>query len=502
MKHILATLLLLTLAAPAWGQDFEKGMQAYNRGDYATALRELRPLAKQGNGDAQSNLGYMYANGENVPQDHAEAVKWYRKAAEQGYTRAQVNLGVMYSTGQGVPQDYVEAAKWYRKAAEQGHATDQFALGVMYGEGLNVPQDHAEAVKWYRKAAEQGYARAQSNLGLMYAKGHGIPQDYVQAHMWANLGATNGDKEGTKVRDFIAKQMTPTQIAEAQRRAREWRPRQRVAATSPSTVGPWTQYQSAQPDAENTSDKRRRVARVQRGLARLGYYSGQVDGILGPKTRAAIRATKKARLEKDSTGSGFFVSSKGHILTNHHVVEDCEEVRLPTGVAVRVIAGDAQSDLALLEGPVTNSKSATFGQGRGIRPGDDIVVVGFPLHGFLTSDLSVTTANVSAFAGPGDDRRFIQITAPVQQGNRGGPLLDLAGNVAGVVVSKLDALLVAGLTGDIPQNVNFAVSAWAARAFLESFDVPYETAPSEPRLSAGHVAARARAYTVLVECWK
>ncbi len=150
MKHILATLLLLTLAAPAWGQDFEKGMQAYNRGDYATALRELRPLAKQGNGDAQSNLGYMYANGENVPQDHAEAVKWYRKAAEQGYARAQVSLGVMYSTGQGVPQDY------------------------------------------------------------------------MQAHMWANLGATNGDKEATKDRDFISKRMTPTQIAEAQRLAREW----------------------------------------------------------------------------------------------------------------------------------------------------------------------------------------------------------------------------------------------------------------------------------------
>ncbi len=105
MKHNLATLLLLMLTAPAWGQDFEKGMQAYNRGDYATALRELRPLAKQGDGDAQSSLGYMYANGENVPQDHAEAVKWYRKAAEQGYARAQVNLGVMYSTGQGVPQD-------------------------------------------------------------------------------------------------------------------------------------------------------------------------------------------------------------------------------------------------------------------------------------------------------------------------------------------------------------------------------------------------------------
>ena len=109
---------------------------------------------------------------------------------------------------------------------------------------------------------------------------------------------------------------------------------------------------------------------------------------------------------------------------------------------------------------------------------------------------------MSALAGPGDNRRFIQITAPVQPGNSGGPLLDLAANIVGVVVGKLDAIKVANLTGDIPQNVNFAVSAWAARAFLDSHDVPYETAPSEPRLSASDVAAQARAYTVLVECWK
>ncbi len=120
----------------------------------------------------------------------------------------------------------------------------------------------------------------------------------------------------------------------------------------------------------------------------------------------------------------------------------------------------------------------------------------------LTSDPSVTTGNVSALAGPGDDRRFLQITAPVQQGNSGGPLLDLAGNVVGVVVAKLDAIKVANLTGDIPQNVNFAVSAWAARAFLDAYNVPYETAPSEPKLAARDVAAQAREFTVLVECWK
>ncbi len=103
MKRILAALLLLTLAAPAWGQDYEKGMQAYERGDYATALHDWRPLAERGYAMGQAILGVIYGNGQGVSQDYSEAVKWFRKAAEQGYAGAQNNLGVMYANGQGVP---------------------------------------------------------------------------------------------------------------------------------------------------------------------------------------------------------------------------------------------------------------------------------------------------------------------------------------------------------------------------------------------------------------
>ena len=227
MKHILAVLLLLTLAAPAWGQDFDRGMQAYERGDYATALREWRPLANQSNASAQFNLGQMYSNGKGVVQDYAEAVKWYRKAAEQGYADAQFFLGGMYYKGEGVTQDYAEAVRWYRKAAEQGHAAAQFNLGSMYYVGLGVPRDYAKAAKWHRKAAEQGHASASFILGTMYLAGEGVPQDYVQAHMWFNLLVSRsppGKSRGSVVetREMVAKFMTPAQIAEAQRLAREW----------------------------------------------------------------------------------------------------------------------------------------------------------------------------------------------------------------------------------------------------------------------------------------
>ena len=135
----------------------------------------------------------------------------------------------MYQNGHGVTQDYAEAARWYRKAAEQGYAIAQFNLGSMYNNGQGVKKDYAEAFHWYRKAADQGDADAQANLGYAYETGQGVSQDFVEAHMWLNLAASraSGDDDQTRyasARDLVAKMMNSQQIAEAQRRAREWEP--------------------------------------------------------------------------------------------------------------------------------------------------------------------------------------------------------------------------------------------------------------------------------------
>ena len=185
----LLLVLLVCAAGPAVAGPLEDGVAAYDKGDYAAALRLWRPIAEQGDASAQYNLGVMYATGQGVTQDYATAVSWYRKAAEQGDDRAQHNLGFMYANGQGVPQDY------------------------------------AAAVSWYRKAAEQGNARAQFNLGGMYRNGQGVTQDYVQAHMWLNLAAAKGDADAIKNRDIVTAKMTPAQISEAQKLARGWKPK-------------------------------------------------------------------------------------------------------------------------------------------------------------------------------------------------------------------------------------------------------------------------------------
>ena len=190
------------------------------------AVEVIRLAAEQGVAEAQFNLGNMYDLGRGVPQDDTEAVRWYRLAAEQGDAGAQYNLGVMYQDGRGVPQDDTETVRWYQLAADQGFVAARVNLGFMYQGGRGVPQDDTEAVRWYRLAANQGFAVAQYNLGVMYRNGRGVPQDDVAAHMWLDLaGAQSSGYERdlyVKLRDDVAAGMTPEQIAEAQRLAREW----------------------------------------------------------------------------------------------------------------------------------------------------------------------------------------------------------------------------------------------------------------------------------------
>jgi TPR repeat protein len=124
-----------------------------------------------------------------------------------------------------VNHDYATALTLFHRAADQGDANGFFMLGVMYATGQGIQQNYTEAAKWYRLATDQGNADAQYNLGGMYATGQGVQQDYVSAHLWLSLSAAQGEQSATKSRDLIARRMTPAQIAEAQRLAREWKPK-------------------------------------------------------------------------------------------------------------------------------------------------------------------------------------------------------------------------------------------------------------------------------------
>jgi len=196
MRKLIALIVVgvvLSIAPVATAGPFEDGIAAYQRGDFATALKLWRPLAEQGNAQAQNQVGDMYSSGKGVDQDYNKAVTWYRKAADQGYAPGQLNLGSMYLTGRGVTQDYSEAVKWFRKAADQGNVYGQGFLGMAYDKGEGVAQDYKEAARWYRLAAEQGEAAAQGLLGGLYQLGKGVAQDYKEAARWYRLAAEQGD---------------------------------------------------------------------------------------------------------------------------------------------------------------------------------------------------------------------------------------------------------------------------------------------------------------------
>ena len=208
---------------------FELGLM-YDTGEgvtqnYQEAVCWYRLAAEQGVANAQFNLAVMYAHGYGIAQDYQEAIRLYQALAEQGEADAQTKLGLMYAKGHGVTQDIQEAIRWYRLAAAQGDAAAQVLLALLYFDGKGVTQDYQEAACWFQLAAEQGNSLALGTLGLMYYSGQGVPQNYVKSYMCFDLAEKGGGKSGVDIRDTLAENMTPEQIAEAQQLVREWKPK-------------------------------------------------------------------------------------------------------------------------------------------------------------------------------------------------------------------------------------------------------------------------------------
>jgi Sel1 repeat len=187
-------------------------------------IEEIKAKAEAGDANSQCELGIRYGKGEGVAKDPVEAAKWFREAAEQNLARGQYDLGNCYFDGEGVAKDLVEAYKWYRKAAEQNYAWGQYSLGFCYAKGEGVAKDLVEAAKWCRKAAEQNLADAQLNLGFCYANGEGVAKDLVEAYKWELLATGQGNEDAKKIITFLESEMTPEQMADGQKLARNFSP--------------------------------------------------------------------------------------------------------------------------------------------------------------------------------------------------------------------------------------------------------------------------------------
>ncbi len=219
-----------------------------------------------------------------------------------------------------------------------------------------------------------------------------------------------------------------------------------------------------------------------------------------PEAGARDPARQPEARRRVSNGSGFYVNTAGYIITNHHVVARCRQLARGDGTTLELVAVDTGHDLAVLKGPPVAS-AVRLRVAPEAMQGEPVLTYGYPLQGVLSSAGQLGAGMVSALSGLRDHPGQLQIDVPVQPGNSGGPLLDQRGLLVGVVVAKLNALRVAQMTGDIPQNINFAIKLAPLKALLDRSKVTYEGGSAHDRtLENEEIAERARAFTTPVFC--
>ncbi len=289
----------------------------------------------------------------------------------------------------------------------------------------------------------------------MYYSGEGVPTDFVLAYAWYNLAAAGGQNDAVKSREFIEKRLSSIHIAEAQRLGSNW----------------------------------------QKGqvLAREGRSPGVVS------------TEPPSGLAKKRTGTLFLVSKAGHAITNHHVIAGCKELRIAGRAGdAKLITEDSANDLALIQVSGTVQATAPLAADPfKLRQGEDIVVFGFPLNSLLSSGGNLTLGVVSALTGLGNDTNQIQITASIQPGSSGSPVLNKKGEVVAMVSMKLSDRKMAAATGQVGQNVNFAIRGQTLRAFLDAHNVDYTSGAGWllREKSIPDLGDEARKWTLIVDCW-
>jgi TPR repeat protein len=456
--------------------------------DKAESDKYWKLMTAQTDPDVQGKIGDLYHEtnkkyytagknkyqGKDLDFDGTNKVaqEWFQKAAEKDNKSALHELGTMYRDGVGVYKDDQKSLDYFKRSAMAGHYASMGALAFAYLEGKGTIRDYAEAHKWLMKAADEDdkskwsdVHRVRNALGVLHEYGWGVEKDIVLAYAWYNIAASGDFDKAKQNLARVEKAIKPEELREAQTLSREWRPGKLMTRA----------------DAPKSA-------------------TSPTGGAPGP-TSSSSKSMKLA-----SVGTGFYISSTGNILTNNHVVEGCGEIRVPAenNIVGKLVVADQANDLALVKLEVTGKYGVQFLSADDLKQGEEIFVFGFPLDGYLPSAGNITPGIISALAGPGNNSSLVQITAPVQPGNSGGPLLNKKGNVVGVVVGKANAIKIAQVTGDIPQNINFAIAPRTIKSFLDGNRVEYQKKNATFSFDKDSVAIadEARKTSLKIECWK
>ena len=539
MKHtILAAVLMIALSSPS-GADFQAGLEAYNQGDYAAALGEWKPLAEAGDAAAQFNLGRLYEEGRGVPRDGVRAFLWYRKAALKGSKPAAKAVARFQ-------RDRPEVIGKARKAEARIRVEErqQAELRRLKEEQLKAKKRAERPPPRKRRRSRVAEKKVKEALSVpippgwtlgsaqqISGAGTGIIEELLKIKPERKLYLPAGETPETWSEVILVETFPkPEPLAPALAADRihgrwlgkviagcenghggEPRSRQEQGFLTVRAT-----YACAQLKLENRGSFRvlkviegRKavyvISRSWRGktfpAAELSNVAARFDDWMFWFDRVGAGGSKSAAERgKYSRGNGFMVSRQGHILTNHHVVKGCRKLRIASSAA-KLLVSNPINHLAIIKIRQKPLSVAAFRDGGEMAPGEPVVVAGAAREKGQ-AELSVSTGVVGAPVGGGPGRQFMPVTVPIQPGNSGGPLVDLAGNVVGVVMAKPDALRWTRSTGDISQNIDFALDGTVARDFLDAHGVAYGTAASTGILSPADAGGKARTFTVSIECWR
>ncbi len=422
--------------------------------DEAKGIDLIKDAANKGLAIAQNAMGWWIATGAfGYEKNDAIALTWFKASAEKNHSGSMNWLAGFHEQGRGgLTKDPLAALELFKKSATRGNHVGMIALGRMYATGVGVPADGQEGLKWFYMAVPSRDPNAFLWIANVFEFGRGgLSKDLSLAYSWQYAlpptATAEQIKESNEAKERLAKTLSRTEIDEAARQSRGVVESAMASARASSTL---------QLGAGSSSN-------------RQGVY-----------------------------GSGVVVSKAGDIITNEHVIQGCANVRIqPQGNAVRIVAKDEKNDLALLRVEGIRIPSVRTRTGRGIRLGDELVAVGYPLRGLISSGPTVTTGIVNALSGVNNDTSAFQMSATVQPGSSGGPIVDTHGLLVGIVRSRL---LPSGPIS--PQNVNFGINLATVQSFLDAHGVDYESsAVGNKPMSVGDVTALTQRSTVQVECY-
>jgi S1-C subfamily serine protease/tetratricopeptide (TPR) repeat protein len=501
------------------------------RQNYSLAMDYYKKAAELDYAPAYFRIGILHANGRGVPRNPQEAMQWYIKAANLGEAIAQFNVGLGFLTGNGIQKDPRQALFWMlvavdrlidQKIADDARKNIRIAEAQLDPKAISEIQFNAASWKpitltrWTDPAELKTFVGKYAFDRIKGLKLFEVPE--VQSRIRMLLGPNVVDLINQWETSSPAEEQTGWLVASGchpHMCSEQW-----VVAINFSNYNMFVCFAEEDkpvkyaatgakvidlplpPNNSSPCPNKEVALSVFQRLFSPPIQSAPPAPV-SPKTLTPLVSTPSSKLA--STGSGFLVNSEGNILTNEHVIDGCSSIQIRSNNGHHraiVVASDQTNDLAIIQSEVGGLVPLPFRDGPGIRAGDGIILVGFPYSGILTSSPNVSIGAVSALAGIGDDTRFLQISAPVQPGNSGGPLLDSSGDVVGVVVATMNALAVLKITGSVPQNVNFAIKGSLAREFLDARRISYVTALPAAKMDTADVGEKGSRSTVLIECYQ